>query len=249
MSYYSLARLAAACSLSLFCRRFAFALASASCAAARRIPAPAAVAPPPVAPPLVAPPPAHSRAVCTASHCRPCAPPSAARTQPRRRPPPAHNRRPPPAHTSRYHPHAPAPHCDVRTPCIALAQPRRHHCRLVPPAHNRNRALLLFVIDMGREKRKGKEIVVEEPARKRTRAAREAERAEMVAKAAEEQASGRARPFAIRDTPARGRGRGRGMGRVRGARATRATTAAAAESDQSPSAAETDSDTAGEQSE
>jgi hypothetical protein len=88
--------------------------------------------------------------------------------------------------------------------------------------------------------------VVEEPAHKRTRAAREAERAEMVAKAAEEQASGRARPFAIRDTPARGRGRG--MGRVKGARATRATTAAAAaESDQSPLAAETDSDTEGEQ--
>jgi hypothetical protein len=109
---------------------------------------------------------------------------------------------------------------------------------------------LLSVIEMGRDKRKGKEIVVEEPARKRTRAAREAERAEMVAKAAEEQASGRAHPFAIRDTPTRGRGRGRGIGRVRGARATRATTAAAeAESDQSPSAAETDSDTEGEQSE
>jgi hypothetical protein len=92
--------------------------------------------------------------------------------------------------------------------------------------------------------------VVEEPARKRTRAAREAERAEMVAKAAEEQAAGRARPFTIRDPSARGRGRGRGMGRVRGARATRATTAAAAaESDQSPSAAETDSDTEAEQSE
>jgi hypothetical protein len=59
---------------------------------------------------------------------------------------------------------------------------------------------------MGREKRKGKEIVVKEPARKRTRVAREAERAEMVAKAAQEQASGRARPFAIRDLPARGRG-------------------------------------------
>ena len=44
---------------------------------------------------------------------------------------------------------------------------------------------------MGREKRKGKEVVVEKPVRKRTRAEREAERAEMVAKAAEEQASGR----------------------------------------------------------
>jgi hypothetical protein len=103
---------------------------------------------------------------------------------------------------------------------------------------------------MGHEKRKGKEIVVEEPARKRTRAAREAERAEMVAKATEEQASGRARPFAIRDPPARGRGRGRGMGRIRGARATRATTAVAAatESDRSLSAAELDSDTEEEQS-
>jgi hypothetical protein len=77
---------------------------------------------------------------------------------------------------------------------------------------------------MGREKRKGKEVVVEKPVRKRTCAEREAERAELVAKAAEEQASGRARPFAIRDPPARGKGRSRGMGRVRGARATRATT-------------------------
>ena len=50
---------------------------------------------------------------------------------------------------------------------------------------------------MGREKRKGKEIVVEKPVRKRTHAERESERAEMVAKAAEEQASGRARPFGI----------------------------------------------------
>ena len=54
-------------------------------------------------------------------------------------------------------------------------------------------------VEMGREKRKGKEVVVEKPVRKRTRAEREAERAEMVAKAAEEQASSRARPFAIRE--------------------------------------------------
>ena len=85
---------------------------------------------------------------------------------------------------------------------------------------------------MGREKRKGKEVVVEKPVHKRTRAEREAERTEMVAKAAEEQASGRARPFQIREDPrGRGRGRGRGMGRVRGARATRAATAAAAATD------------------
>ena len=93
---------------------------------------------------------------------------------------------------------------------------------------------------MGHEKRKGKDVVVEKPVRKWTRAEREAERAEMVAKAAEEQASGRARPFAIREQPARGRGRGRGMGRVRGARATRATTEAAAESDRSESDADLD---------
>ena len=49
---------------------------------------------------------------------------------------------------------------------------------------------------MGREKRKGKEVVVEKPVRKRTRAEREAERAEMVAKAAEEQASGIRQPGA-----------------------------------------------------
>ena len=67
---------------------------------------------------------------------------------------------------------------------------------------------------------KGKEIVVEKPVQKRTRAEREAERAEMVAKAVEEQASGHARSFAIGEQPVRGRGRGRGMGRVRGARAT-----------------------------
>ena len=89
---------------------------------------------------------------------------------------------------------------------------------------------------MGREKRKGKEIVVEKPVRKRTRAEREAERAEMVAKAAEEQASGHARPFGIREQPARGRGKGR----VRGGRAIRATSEAAAESDSSDSVADSD---------
>ena len=65
---------------------------------------------------------------------------------------------------------------------------------------------------MGREKRKGKEVVVEKPVCKRTRAEREAERAEIVAMAAEEQASGHAQPFSISEQPARGRGRG--MGRV-----------------------------------
>src|SRR6185503_13814685 len=105
------------------------------------------------------------------------------------------------------------------------------------------------LVEMGREKRKGKEVVVEKPVCKRTRAEREAERAEMVAKAAEEQASGRARPFSIREQPARGRGRGRGMGRIRDARATRATTQAVAESDRSVSAADSDTDSEAAQSE
>ena len=70
-----------------------------------------------------------------------------------------------------------------------------------------------------------------------------------MAKASEEQASGRARPFVIREQLARGRGRGRGMDRVRGARATRAMTEAAAETYHSNSAAESDSDSEAEQSE
>ena len=63
----------------------------------------------------------------------------------------------------------------------------------------------------------GKEIVVEKPVHKRARVEREAERAEMMAKAAEEQASGRAHSFRIKEQPSRGTCRGR-VGR-----ATRAT--------------------------
>ena len=111
-------------------------------------------------------------------------------------------------------------------------QPQPHAAAAVPRRSSTRSALTrcstICLFEMGREKRKGKEVVVEKPARKRTRAEKEAERAEMVAKAAEEQASGRARPFQIREDP---RGRGRGMGRVRGARATRAATVAAAATD------------------
>ena len=89
-------------------------------------------------------------------------------------------------------PRTPSVRCFARTIAFALA-------RSVA-------SLSLPVVEMGHEKRKGKEVVIEKPARKRTRAEKEAERAEMVAKAAEEQASGRARPFQIREDP-RGRGR------------------------------------------
>ena len=120
---------------------------------------------------------------------------------------------------------APAPPTPTPTkPCIHATRRSRVSTPLaVATVHIhalRTRCSSFCLFEMGREKRKGKEVVVEKPVRKRTRAEREAERAEMVAKAAEEQASGHARPFAIRDPPARGRGRGRGMGRVRGARAT-----------------------------
>ena len=146
------------------------------------------------------------------------------------------------------------------TPCHRHAQSRRSYTTHRPrsstlhaaaAAHSRSvlaRCSIYCLTEMGREKRKGKEVMVKKPVRKRTRAEREAKRAEMVAKAAEEQASGRARLFSIREQPSRGRGRGRGMGRVRGARATRATTQqtegdlsegepAAAESDRSDSEA------------
>jgi hypothetical protein len=193
-------------------------------------------------PHTTSPPSARNRATAVRRpHTRHCT----ARAQPRPPPPPSApspaRLAPPPCRRPRA-----LHHTRASTPCTPSV---RSFARTILLAVARSAAsLLLSVIEMGREKRKGKEIVVEEPARKRTRAAREAERAEMVAKAAEEQASGHARPFMIRDPSARGKGRGRGMGRVRGARATRATTAAAAaESDQSLSAAESDSDT--EQSE
>jgi len=56
-----------------------------------------------------------------------------------------------------------------------------HACLSTPAA-----AFSPLLTEMGHEKRKGKEIVVEKLVHKRTRAEREAERAEMVAKAAEE---------------------------------------------------------------
>ena len=149
---------------------------------------------------------------------------------------------PPPLRTQLEPPPSPI-HAASRTSMHCRAPPRRCHAlRAATPAPRATHAAAPYaaaaaaalsrqvlakwstdcLIEMGHEKRKGKEVVVEKPIRKRTHAEREAERAEMVAKAAEEQASGRARPFAIREQPARGRGRG--MGRVRGARATRATT-------------------------
>ena len=106
---------------------------------------------------------------------------------------------------------APAPPTPTPTkPCIHATRRSRASTPLaVATVHIhalRTRCSSFCLFEMGREKRKGKEVVMEKPARKRTRAEKEAERAEMVAKAAEEQASGRARPFAIRDPPARGRG-------------------------------------------
>jgi hypothetical protein len=55
---------------------------------------------------------------------------------------------------------------------------------------------------MGRDKRKGKELVVEPPPKK-TRAQKEAERAAMVVRAADDQAAGRGRQFQIHEPGAR----------------------------------------------
>jgi hypothetical protein len=53
---------------------------------------------------------------------------------------------------------------------------------------------------MGRDKRKGKELVVEPPKKKKTRTQKEAERAAM---AADDQAAGRGHRFQIREPGAR----------------------------------------------
>ena len=89
----------------------------------------------------------------------------------------------------------------------ATARHLRRPCSTcTPQTQPLSKCSTFCLIEMGREKRKGNEVVVEKPVRKQTLAEREAERAEMVAKSAEEQASGHARPFAIREQPARGRG-------------------------------------------
>ena len=79
---------------------------------------------------------------------------------------------------------------------LAPSTQQQPHAAAAPAASSRQalaKCSTNCLFEMGREKRKGKEVVFEKPVRKRTRAEREAERAEMVAKAAEEQTSGRAR--------------------------------------------------------
>jgi hypothetical protein len=56
---------------------------------------------------------------------------------------------------------------------------------------------------MGREKRKGKEPVVEPPKKKKTRSQNEAERAAMVARAADDQVASRGRRLQIHEPGAR----------------------------------------------
>jgi hypothetical protein len=56
---------------------------------------------------------------------------------------------------------------------------------------------------MGRDKRKGKEPMVEPPKKKKTCSQKEAERAVMAARATNDQATGRGRPFQIREPGAR----------------------------------------------
>ena len=88
--------------------------------------------------------------------------------------------------------------CVIAAPRHPRAQSRSFHTSSSPRSRaafafsrrSRSRSVhakcsIVCLFEMGREKRKGKEVVVEKPARKRTRAEKEAERAEMVAKAAE----------------------------------------------------------------
>jgi hypothetical protein len=56
---------------------------------------------------------------------------------------------------------------------------------------------------MGHDKRKGKELVVEPPNKKKTRTQKEAERAAMASRAADDQAADRRRRFQIREPGAR----------------------------------------------
>jgi hypothetical protein len=56
---------------------------------------------------------------------------------------------------------------------------------------------------MGRDKRKGKEPMVEPPKKKKTRSQKEAERAAMATRATNDQAAGHGRPFQIREPGAR----------------------------------------------
>jgi hypothetical protein len=52
---------------------------------------------------------------------------------------------------------------------------------------------------MGRDKRKGKELMVEPPKKKKTRTQMEAKRAAMASRATDDQAIGRGRRFQIRE--------------------------------------------------
>jgi hypothetical protein len=56
---------------------------------------------------------------------------------------------------------------------------------------------------MGHDKRKGKELVVEPPKKKKTHTQKEAERATMAARAANDQAAGRRHRFQIHEPRAR----------------------------------------------
>ena len=180
-------------------------------AAARLDPSHAAAAPQPPprrhhSPPLACTPSRRRRAPFSPPRNHRSAPCAARARLPRQTPPCA------PSAARASPPPTPPARSRASKPCAAPTQPRLLATTTAHPHPVLAGCSRFCLLVMGREKRKGKEVVVEEPVCKRTRAEREAERAEMVAKAAEEQASGRARPFAIRDPPARGRGRGRGMG-------------------------------------
>jgi hypothetical protein len=86
----------------------------------------------------------------------------------------------------------------------ATSSPRRRH--VLAAVHRRSIRRLIPSLAprvMGRDKRKGKEPVVEPPKKKKTRSQKEAERAAMATRAADDQAAGLGRLLQIREPGAR----------------------------------------------
>jgi hypothetical protein len=97
----------------------------------------------------------------------------------------------------------PCPRRAVALPDVASSPPRRHILVAVHRCSIHWLILSLTPRVMGRDKRKGKEPVVEPPKKKKTRSQKEAERAAMTTRAADDQAAGRGRPFQIHEPGAR----------------------------------------------
>jgi hypothetical protein len=90
-----------------------------------------------------------------------------------------------------------------RALAAASSPPRRHVLAVVHRRSIRRLVPSLTPRVMGHDKRKGKEHVVKPPPKKKTHSQKEAERAAMAVRAADDQAASRRRPFQIREPGAR----------------------------------------------